>query len=167
MTAAAIPTHEFEARLKAIGATSTKDGNWTKVEFQVHPNDDVSYMLKAGLNSRWTVVVVLLDDQEQPVAIDAESPKPNLPAVAPAKERSRTKAAAVACKENAEFQGWLSVALGLEIGDTFGGTREKNAAVLVRLWCGVTSRAELDTDEAAGKRWDDLWFQFTQRENIR
>ena len=48
---------QFEGRLKAIGATSTKDGNWTKVEFQVHPDDDVSAMLRAGLNSRWLVVV--------------------------------------------------------------------------------------------------------------
>lgn len=138
-----LPTIQFEGRLKAIGATSTKDGNWTKVEFQVHPSDNVSAMLSAGINSRWQVVVVQLGDDDQPVT-------PEKPKGGPISQR-----AGMLCGDE-RFQRWVGRSAIEAVA--FGG----NAADWLRARCGVESRAELDGNPEAAERFRQLETEYLE-----
>jgi hypothetical protein len=143
-----IPRIEFEGRLKAIGATSTKDGNWTKVEFQVHPSDDVSEMLRAGLNSRWLVVVVQLDDQDQPVT--PEKPKGG----------ELAKRAGILCSDS-RFWAWSSKRHEYLL-PADPKNAEGMATAYLRIECDIKSRAELDHNPEAAEKFKALEFEFKQ-----
>lgn len=136
-----VPTIQFEARLKALAATSTKDGNWTKVEFQVHPDDDLSGMLKAGINSRWQVVVVQLGDDEQPVT-------PEKPKGGPVSQR-----AGMLCADP-RFEVWL--------GKDHLEAIDSNGAAWLRKWCHIESRAELDHNPEARAKFEEVETEFKQ-----
>lgn len=69
-----------------------------------------------------------------------------------------SKQAGVACAD-AAFRRWLQDETGMGPGDILGAA---DASVLVRLICEVESRAEFDTDPAAGRRWKELYAKYEQ-----
>lgn len=80
----------------------------------------------------------------------------------------RAKWAAIRCGDR-EFQNWLCRAYPTEFLDAPGNTNQEFCASVIRQVCGVKSRAELDTDKAAGARFDELirrpWMERGQLES--
>lgn len=92
-----------------------------------------------------------LPDQSIHVAIARLMPgaKPMVEIDKPGRVGSLARAAGILCNEGGFWQ-FLA-----EKGD-YQASSSGEAASYVRLICGVTSRAELDTNEDAGRKWRDL-----------
>jgi hypothetical protein len=88
---------------------------------------------------RYMAVLVEIGDDEAPAQ--------------PACGGERAKWAAMRCAEP-EFQRWLSVVYPEHINATMRGA--ELCAEMMRTVCAVKSRAEFDSDEAAGYRFDSL-----------
>jgi hypothetical protein len=111
---------------------------------------------------RFMAVLVPLGDDEQPVIAPippAQEPAPIAPA-APVKERTpwdalkKAQQAAIVCNEP-EFWQWLHSQC-----PSARAVDANEAAEYVRFRCEVLSRKDLDADESAGQRWNELHGEF-------
>lgn len=126
-----------------VSMSQTKDG--IKITFVVHPNDDTQDLFNHPVGSRYQVVVVQVDDENQPIA----------PARRTEGERAVT-AAIMLCRE-AAFQQWLFDE------DRIMSVSEELATHELKQHCGIQSRAELKTNEEARAKFDQLRLMFSQR----
>lgn len=144
--------------MTAISAASVRcstlmDGT-LRVVFDVEPNDADAAFALFGKPGRPAALAALVTGYASKTGQSAQEPeKP--------KGGPLSKEAALLC-QNAEFQHWLRYFVQ---GDVYGADM---AAECLRNLCGVQSRAEFDTDAAAGQRFIDkvrIPFMRDTREN--
>ena len=122
----------YQLECKKDGLRQTQDGLW-KLTLTVHPNDMPDEILKAPMGAHYIAVFAEYDGGE---------PEPEQP-----KERGkfedlpRSQQAGMLCQDK-RFVAWCP-----------GVTTPEEAAQYVRDYCGVTSRADLDTNLDAVEHW--------------
>lgn len=119
-----------------LGISDMKDG--LVLRLAVNPQDAPSDLWRMPRGTRFMVVMVPIDDNEEPIA--GPETRDGILAV---------QQAATLCK-NERFQKWLvSEMLAVK-------PAEQDAIEAVREYCGIESRAELKTNEVARKIWNKL-----------
>lgn len=109
----------------------------------------------SGVDPQW-VAIALLDKKAAAQARGAD--KAPVPTKSPGRKFSElpnSQQAALLC-ERADFRKFLA-----EEEDATESDTAEDAAFTVRHICGITSRAELDTNPEAAKLFDDLHDRFT------
>jgi len=123
-------TYHSEVRF-VRSSYSSKTG--TTITLALPDSDELSKV--QGMDGkRYMLALVEIGDDEQPVQKPQATERPKGGALA--------KLAGLWCAKP-EFWAWASKASGKHIGSA------ESAAELIRLYCGVVSRAELDSNEAA------------------
>ena len=109
---------------------------------------------------RFRMVAVPKGDDEEPVMPEKPAPLSKTPQKF--HDMPLVKQAGIKCADPA-FQAWV----GLRDADGYYSplTGEDLAAAYVRGYCGVTSRAKLDTNEKAAGHWRSLLFQYERRDD--
>lgn len=125
-----------------LGMRHTKDGHI--LALAIHPNDTPEEVFKDPLGTRYMIVAVRLNDQNEPVASPDQE-----------EGRQAVKIAGTLCSDS-RFQGWLVFS---NLVDDIG---EEAAAAYVRQFCGVKSRAELKVSKRARERLYTLRDEFMQ-----
>lgn len=105
---------------------------------------------------RFMAVLVLLDDQDRPTAVAEPSSKPEGGALA--------KSAAMVCN-SADFHEFVAHRTGIDLGDSL--KRQERAAQYMRDFCGVKSRAELDSNKEAAELFRRLMSMYREWANER
>lgn len=148
-------TPTFSGEMQLAGWSESHNGG-CKVTFWLQSPEDLeafrALTVRKGNTAghRFMVALVEIGDDEQPVQ------EPDKPKGGPL-----SKEAALLC-QNAEFQHWLRYFVQGDVHDA------NAAAKCVRDLCRVQSRAEFDTDAAAGQRFIDkvrIPFMRDTREN--
>lgn len=152
---------------RKIAYRQSKDG--IVVSFVLHPNEVPDGLTLAPLGQRYVLALVALDDDETPKevmqhSVDAMArPKhktvpvseavkaPGRAQVAP--EKRLVQRAGILCSDPL-FQAFL-----LE-NKMIPSKNENDAAVAVRMICGVDSRVEIIPGSASAKVFDDLYGKF-------
>ena len=154
--------------MKKDGLRQCQDGTW-KLSLTVHPDDMPTALMTAPMGTCYAVAMVEIGDDGQPVQQNAKG-RPSPSAVLPEEKASgeeypappadkpkggrRAREAGIACLDP-QFQAWAHNC----------GWRLEYAPIeaWVRDICGkIVSRAELDHNEKAGKKWDALYAQFLE-----
>ena len=146
-----IPTIGFEAKIVGLRKVSRKDGDWADIQLQLQPNDAMPVFL-LPLGARLEVTVSVIGDDEQPVASPKKLKAREIKPKRAFHSLPRSQQAALKCQDHI-FQEW-------RLGHSFPDDATNETAITVRDWCMVNSRAEFDTDEKAGQRWDALLAEF-------
>jgi hypothetical protein len=159
------------ARNNAISLEAKKDalsqrqsGDW-KVSFTVQGVDMDARLTQAPMGTRYAVVLVEIGDDEQPVQKEARAkprqsnpPSPHPDGAARPKmdwrDMQPAAQAGIRCGEPS-FQTFLK-----EEYYPHWSKSDLDAAVCVRLICGVESRSELGTNQKARVLWHQLDSQF-------
>jgi len=124
----------FEAT--KLKMSQSKDG--LIVSFAIHPDEAPDFLMRSFVGSRWMIAAVRLGDDDQPVA----DPKQV--------GADRTvQSAAMLCRDTS-FQAFL-VRRRIATEAT-----ETAAAEGLRAYLGVNSRADLKSDNAARRLFEDL-----------
>ncbi len=151
-----------------IAYRQTKDG--FVVSFAIHPQDMPADLANADIGSQWQMRLVTLDDDgnpkevmpaatlrprtETPPASMAKSPPMRAP-IAP--DKRLTQRAGI-LSNDPDFQLWLSKTN--TSWRIMSGTNEEKAAMLVRVYCGVKSRREIQLGTQAADLWDEMLGKF-------
>ena len=134
-------------RFEAVQIAMTKDKNGFILKLSIHPDDAPEDLLRDPVGTRYVIVAVKLDDEDQPVV-----------PVKMTDGQNAVKMAAMLCADQ-RFQGWLCQT---QLADEMSEDAARNA---VRTYCGVKSRADLRVNEMARKRFLELRSGF--EENLR
>ena len=124
-----------------IAMRHTKDGH--VVSFAINPHDTPHELMADPLGQRYLVVLVRLNQQDEPVA----SPENE--------EGKRAVMIAGAMCGDQNFQEWLCTTGEIDDLD------ESNASVWLRKRLGIVSRKELKTDKEARAKLMDVRAEFT------
>lgn len=139
-------TPNFAGEMQLAGWTDSHTAG-CKVTFWLQSTEDLeafrALTVRKGNQSghRFMAVLVEVGDDEMPVP----PPVPEKP-----KGGALSKLAGVWCNDQ-EFQSWL-----WEAADYPGEPNPDLCAAVIRNWCRVESRAELDHDEEAAERFHRL-----------
>ena len=123
----AIPSVQFEG--VKTGFRQSKDGY--VLSLAIHPDDVPAELMKDFVGSRYMVVMVRLDEQDQPMNRDAEFPGD-----------AAVKAAGMLCRDP-EFWDWLFQK------EMIFEKNEKACTEFLYGYVGIESRKELKTDASA------------------
>lgn len=131
---------DFEA--VKVAMSQTKDG--IKITLVIHPNDNTNELFSDHVGSRYKVVMVLLDDEDQPAPRKTKT------------DAERAVTAAVMLCKDPDFQKWMvDNNNALEVS-------EEGAISGLQMQCGIKSRSELRTDPEARRRFDALRLAFSK-----
>jgi hypothetical protein len=119
---------------EAIKVAMKQDKTGHLLTLRIHPMDVPDEINKSWVGTRYTVAMVELNDQDQPVASEAQKVGPKA-----------VQLAAMLCRDK-QFQHWF----GLECGAPIFGNDE--CVQTLRSVLGIMSRAELKDDEEARER---------------
>ena len=127
---------EAAIHFEAVKIAMNQDKNGWVLKLAIHPND---------VPSRYTVAMVLMNDQSEPI------PGPDT------REGSKAVAAAGRLCRNPRFWDYLSslTAMGYAPINT-----EENAAEALKFVLDISSRSDLKSDHTARMRWDKLVTEF-------
>lgn len=151
------PTYQGEVLLLGW-SENNRDGMTVRLALDASDEGAVHPFRALGTGKhgqRFMAVLVPLGDGEQP-AIAEPAPEPT----APARERTpwdamkKAQQAAIVCNDP-EFWEWLHAQC-----PSARKVDANEAAEYVRFRCEVLSRKELDSDEAAATRWNELHGEF-------
>lgn len=143
------PSFTGEVQFRRYSDTSTQG---QQLVFAVHDREALApFIGKEG--KRYMAVFVEIGDDELP-----------MPAVPPPKEREPLGdlcyRAVMLCQDQ-EFRRWLK-----DAGDFREELLVNDAADVIKGWCGIESRKELDTDKRAAEKFRKLvlgpWFKYRQ-----
>lgn len=122
--------------------------------------------------TRWVAVALLAPETDEPAPPSVPGPAKQMPVEPAATAPSMTvggrpwrdlkfaQQAGIMCSDS-DFQAWLGVP-----SDIDKASMAARAAAFVRQRCGVTSRAELDTDPDAAERWIKISHDFFGRLDV-
>lgn len=143
--------HQIE--LKKDSLRQNQDGTW-KLTFTVSPVDMPAALLQAAPGTRYVGALVEVGDDEAPVSKAFPAP-PQGQGEARPKGGRLAQRAAMLCNERG-FQNWIMTRMN------WSGAGEEQlphvvaSELLRQLCCGISSRAELDSNPEAAKRFRDL-----------
>jgi hypothetical protein len=129
--------------VRKVAYRQSKDG--MVVSFLLHPAEVPDDLVTAPIGQRYQLVMVRIGDDEQP---EAPAPRPQKAAKRRWHEIPASQRAAILCHDEA-FQNWLGVRGRPE-------ARTEDTARHLRERCGVFSRAHLDTDDDARRRFERI-----------
>lgn len=137
----------LSSKFEAVKIAMTQDKNGFVLKLVLHPNDAPEDLLRDPVGTRYLIVAVRMNDQDEPV-------------VAPtAREASAVvKIAGALCRDE-RFQVWL---VREELIDEIS---EKAASEFIRKHCGVNSRSDLRSNKTARDRFLALRDEFA--DNLR
>lgn len=149
-----IPTLTYEA--VKVSMNQTKDG--IKITLVIHPNDIPADLLTDPVGSRYRVVMVLLDDHDQPETRAAKLLPTEGQHVAHRRSDQGNEAVMTSARlaKNPRFQQWM-----VEEGYALSPA-EPEAAQGIRLYCGIESRAEIATSDRALRAFNDLRLAYSK-----
>lgn len=125
---------EAHTQFEGVKIAMTQDKNGHILKMSIHPNDTPEDIMRDPVGTRYMVVLVRLNEQDQPVASQSNE------------DGRRAVALAGTLCSDEDFQGWLvSVNEAEELN-------EVAASVALRRMLHVTSRKELKTDREARQR---------------
>ncbi len=149
----------IEARLRGVIKKHDKNGPWCQITFEVREDDleTASEIWMAPLGSRWALALVEIDDDETPLE------RPKKPAQRRWADMDRTTQAGIRCNE-VVFHAFLKEEYPSQWNyhharRSLGITDHARAADVVREICKVTTRKDLEGNDASGL-WDNLDSQF-------
>lgn len=125
---------EINTQFEGVKIAMTQDKNGHVLKMSIHPNDTPEDIMRDPVGTRYMVVLVRLNDQNEPVA--SQSTEDGIKAV---------RLAGTLCGDE-DFQGWLVENNEAE------ELSEVAASVALRRMLHVTSRKELKTDREARNR---------------
>jgi hypothetical protein len=125
---------QFEAVKTAL--RQSKDGY--SLSLVIHPDDIPEELVKDFVGARYMVVMVRLDENEQPMVREKELPG-----------AYAVKMSAILCKDPL-FWEWVNVAWDLDVEN------EKDCATWLCEYLGIESRTELKTDKEARGLFETL-----------
>jgi hypothetical protein len=135
----------FEAKKHAY--RQTQDG--VVISFVVHPNDVSPALAAAALGTVFMLGYAEVVEGEEQRAETPDKPHRKWDDLSPSQQ------AGIACNDP-RFIGCVA---GQD-------PSREGAAAYVREFCGVESRAELDTKPTAAERWRDLYARFRQEAGL-
>lgn len=148
-----IPTIQVEAKLTRHSKRA--DGG-INIGLAVHPHGIPDQLRNAALGDRYLIVLVQLDDNEQPKEA-AEEPAHQSPQ---ARVASRmTIRAGMLCADPV-FRKFLTEEYRHAIPKGNSVATEEDARIMVHFICDVKSRKEFIVGTPAGDRWDKLYSKF-------
>jgi hypothetical protein len=124
-----VDTHEV-IQFEAVKISMNETGHGLIFKMAVHPDDAPQRLIESFNGSRYQVVMVKINDDEQPEDEFVQ------------REIERLKSSCGALCRNPKFQQWLLRNLNLDIN-------EENAVCVLRQHLGITSRAEFSTNTQA------------------
>lgn len=119
------------------------------VEFPIERYAEVVNLFGAPTGETWLAVAKMNVEAEEQPARQEDKPCRSF------SDLPRSQQAALCCQDEA-FSNWLRC--------TFGGGPDdpSDTADIVRRFCDVSSRSELDRFAIAGERWERLYAQYLQ-----
>ncbi len=126
-------------------AILTEDAGWADIEFLIRGAQMLHALVAAGRRQRWIIA-----------QLEAEIRRLNGEPDPTAKKFSHAQQCAMWCGKQ-DFKQWLRDIHGADIAD------DNRIATHVRNMLRVKSRAELDQNEEAAARWQDLLKSFKER----
>lgn len=127
---------------EAVKVSMNQDKNGLMLKLAIHPADAPQDLVVAPVGTRYMIAAVMLNDQDEPTK-----------GVKKREADSVISIAGALCR-NERFWGWLE-----ETG--LADDRSEKAAVqAVREFCGIKSRSEFSTNEAARTKFNALKDQF-------
>lgn len=141
----------FEAR--KVSYRQTKEG--VVVSLLVHPNEVAPELAAATLGTVYTVAMVEMSGDSQPVPAGATSQ--------PWEKLKPSQQAGIRCNDP-EFQTWLAASEGGVAPDEI---TTDYATSYVRAACGVKSRNELDKPGEPQRKWRELDATFRNSLGLR
>lgn len=126
-------------------ALVTEEAGWADQEFLTQGAQMLAALVAAGRRQKW-----IIERQDAEIRRLKGEPEPG------EKTFSHARQCAIFCGKP-EFQAWLRDVHGADIADI------RRIETRVRSMLMVDSRAELDTDEAAARRWQKLRKDFEER----
>lgn len=129
---------------EAVKVAMAQTVSGVKLTLVIHPHEDSSELFSHPVGSRYQVALVLVDEEGQPVKTKHKS-----------SGDSSVTSAGILCREPA-FQQWMV--------DSGYVLEQSEAAAIqgIHLLCGMNSRAELRTNDAARQRFQTLQLRFSQ-----
>ncbi len=139
-----------------------QNGEW-KITFSIHPDEMPQAMMTAAMGTRFIMAVVEIGDDEKPVKQEERTTKkPQKHAENSAKTDDSTpppkwgdmkpsNQAGIRCEQDAFRKYMLDVVF---VGNI--AVDNVSTAEMVRSYCGVMSRSELDSDDEAHQLWIEL-----------
>ena len=139
-----VPTHQFEAKVRAATRRTNKSGDWWSVTLEIQPHDfDEALCTMAQTQQRVQTVIAAIGDNEQPVEV-----KPARKPATTRAEKARRLCGAIS------FQSFL---MRFAPGSVSPDRSAYDAASdRVKQYCGVTTKAELDVNPLAAGSWDTI-----------
>lgn len=127
---------------EAVKIAMTQDKNGHVLKLSIHPQDTPEDLLRDAVGQRYMVVLVRLNDQDEPVKSTSQQ------------EGDTAVSMAAMLAQDEKFQAWLCIN-GLSDEAT-----EEAAAVGIRSYCGVKSRSELKVNRHAREKFMGLREEF-------
>lgn len=131
-------TIQFEGLKVAL----KQDANGYMLTVKIHPDEIPEPLLRDFVGARYQIVMVRLDDADQPMK-------------RPQRNQSMSNKAAILCKDS-DFQRFL-----VESGLAWD-ISEKAAASFVKDTCAIDSRSELDTNAEAAETFKQIAKEFDE-----
>jgi len=108
---------------------------------RIHPDDIPDELFRDVVGSRYGCALVKVGDDEEPVTY-----------------LDRVQKAGILCRDR-DFQFWVYNEFNAD------GVTEQDAINAIYMFCGIESRAELNSDVEAQKTFDELIKQYEQFKN--
>lgn len=146
---------ELEARLVGLSKQRRKDGDWIEVKFHIHPDEQPHALFILPLGTDCTLSIKGVPESAEEAPQTQTSPEaPDVPGKLKTVKEHRNwddvsprEQACIRCNEP-EFGKWLI--------DYLQVPPDSGIAPLVREYCRVASRANLNSNPAAARNWADL-----------
>ena len=147
-----VPTHQFEAKVRAVTRRTNKSGDWWSVTLEIQPHDfDEALCTMAQAQQRVQTVIAAIGDNEQPVEVK--------PARKPA--TTRAEKARRLCGVPA-FQAWAFQQFGGDVNKWPVDERYQIVSDWLKKRCGVGSKSRLDQFEPEGRLFEALLSEYEQ-----
>ena len=146
-----IPTHQFEAKVRAVTRRTNKSGDWWSVTLEVQPHDfDEALCTMAQAQQRVQAVLAAIGDNEQPVEVK--------PARKPATTRAEKARRLCGVPQFQEFMRlWANVPAWSKDWDRYEQTSH-----WLKLYLCIDSKAVLDTHTSPAAAFDRLLAEYEQ-----
>lgn len=152
MNAAALARNNA-VEVRKVAYRQSKDG--MVISFVLHPADAPEDLVTAPIGTRYMLAAVRIGDDEQPQAPEPQQKQGKRRW----HEMPASQRAAILCKDETFIDWlieWLVARPALNIPTWNGEDATQWAADALRSYCGVHSRAHLDTNEGARRKFERL-----------
>lgn len=163
----AVPTLQFEAKVRAATRRTNKSGDWWSVTLEIQPHDfDEALCTMAQAQQRVMAVLAAIGDDEmpkpstsscKPLAQQEKTSKHRPPATTRAEKARRLCGVATF----RQFVEKLTEPMPQKWADDISDYEK--CSTRVKWWCSVPTKNDLDVNPKAMKQWDALLSEYEQQ----